>query len=95
MRGNQQKIARGVEAFVQAVIDKRIRHNGDKLLKVHVLNAKRRRNRFGLTFAKENAESPRKVDALAAALLAFIAMNDLIESGKQPARQYRRQLTQI
>ena len=95
MRGNQQKIARGVEAFVQAVIDKRIRHNRDKLLKVHVLNAKRRRNRFGLTFAKENAESPRKVDGLAAALLAFMAMNDLIESGKQPARQYARRLMQI
>ncbi|WP_146116605.1 MULTISPECIES: terminase [unclassified Arthrobacter] len=95
MRGNQQKIARGVEAFVQAIIDKRIRHNRDKTLRIHVLNAKRRRNRFGLTFAKENAESPRKVDGLAAALLAFMAMNDLIESGKQPARQYRRQLTQI
>jgi len=95
MRGNQQKIARGVEAFVQAVIDKRIRHNRDRLLKVHVLNAKRRRNRFGLTFAKENAESPRKVDGLAAALLAFMAMNDLIESGKQPARQYARRLMQI
>jgi hypothetical protein len=95
MRGNQQKIARGVEAFLQAVIDKRIRHNGDKTLRVHVLNAKRRRNRFGLTFAKENAESPRKVDGLAAALLSVMAMNDLIESGKQPARQYRRTLTQI
>jgi len=94
MRGNQQKIARGVEAFVQAIIDKRIRHNRDKTLKIHVLNAKRRRNRYGLTFAKENAESPRKVDALAAALLAFMAMNDLIESGKQPARQYRRTLQQ-
>jgi hypothetical protein len=95
MRGNQQKIARGVEAFLQSIVDKRIKHNGHKLLRVHVLNAKRRRNRFGLTFAKENAESPRKVDGLAAALLSVMAMNDLIESGKQPARQYRRQLSQI
>lgn len=95
MRGNQQKIARGVEAFIQAIIDKRVKHNGHKLLRTHVLNAKRRRNRFGLTFAKENAESPRKVDGLAAALLSVMAMNDLIESGKQPARQYRRQLTQV
>ena len=94
MRGNQQKIARGVEAFIQAVIDRRIKHNGHKILRLHVLNAKRRRNRFALTFAKENAESPRKVDGLAAALLSVMAMNDLIESGKQPARQYRRQLMQ-
>lgn len=94
MRGNQQKIARGVEAFIQSIVDKRVKHNGDKLLRLHVLNAKRRRNRFGLTFAKENAESPRKVDGLAAALLSVMAMNDLIESGKQPARQYRRQLVQ-
>jgi hypothetical protein len=95
MRGNQQKIARGVEAFIQAIVDKRVKHNGHKLLRTHVLNAKRRRNRFGLTFAKENAESPRKVDGLAAALLAVMAMNDLIESGKQPARQYARRLMQI
>lgn len=85
MRGNQQKIARMFEAFMQSVLDKKLFHNGDKLLRVHVLNAKRRRNRFGLTFAKENAESPRKVDGLAAALLAFIAERDLAESGKNKA----------
>lgn len=95
MRGNQQRVARGNEALVQTVLDGRIRHNGDKQLRNHVLNAKRRRNRFGLIFGKENAESSRKVDAYAATLLAFMALNDLNDSGKKPKPEYTRRLIQF
>jgi hypothetical protein len=95
MRGNAERIARGVEALLAMVQDKRIFHNGDKALKVHALNAKRRRNPYGLTFGKAHAESPRKVDAVAATLLAFIAMNDLAESGKKAKPVYNRRLHQF
>lgn len=95
MRGNAERIARGNEALLAMVQDKRIRHNGDKALRVHVLNTKRRRNQYGLTFGKESAESNRKVDAYAATLLAFIAMNDLAESGKKAKPVYSRRLHQF
>ena len=95
MRGNAERIARGNEALVAMVQDKRIFHNGDKGLRVHVLNTKRRRNQYGLTFGKEHAESPRKVDAYAATLLAFIAMTDLAESGKKAKPVYTRRLHQF
>jgi len=77
------------------VQDKRIFHNGDKSLRVHVLNTKRRRNQYGLTFGKAHAESPQKVDLYAATLLAFIAMSDLAESGKKAKPVYNRRLIQF
>lgn len=95
MRANEQRQARGNEALVQTIVDGRIKHNGDKILKVHVLNAKRRRNRFGLWFGKDKEESPRKVDGYAATLLAFMAMTDLAESGKTAKPEYTRRLIQF
>jgi hypothetical protein len=95
MRGNAERIARGNEALLAMIQNKRIFHNGDKALRVHVLNTKRRRNQYGLTFGKEHAESSRKVDMYAATLLAFIAMNDLAESGKKAKPVYSRRLIQF
>lgn len=95
MRGNLERIARGNEALVAMVQDGKLSHNGDKVLRTHVLNTKRARNRFGLTFRKEHPESPRKVDAWAATLLAFIALNDLAESGKKAKPVYSRRLHQF
>jgi hypothetical protein len=95
MRGNHERLARGNEALMAMIQNKRIWHNGDKALRVHVLNAKRRRNQYGLVFGKEHAESNRKVDMYAATLLAFIAMNDLAESGKKAKPVYNRRLIQF
>lgn len=95
MRGNKEETARGNESLMQHVKDGMIRQNGDKLLRIHVLNAYRAHNGKGITFRKENPESPRKVDAYAATLLAFIALTRLAESAKKPEVIYRRQLMQI
>ena len=95
MRGNLERIARGHESLVAMVQDAKIHHNGDKVLQIHVGNTKRARNRFGLTFRKEHPESPRKVDAWAATLLAFIALTDLAESGKKAKPVYNRRLHQF
>lgn len=95
MRGNMERLARGHESLVALVQDRKISHNGDRTLRQHVNNVKRARNRFGLTFRKEHPESPRKVDAWAATLLAFIALNDLAESGKKAKPAYSRRLHQF
>jgi phage terminase large subunit-like protein len=95
MRGNNERIARGTESLLAMVQDGRIWHNGDRVLRVHVLNAKRRRNQYGLTFGKEHAESSRKIDSLAALTLAWIAHTDLAESGKKAKPEYSRRLIQF
>jgi hypothetical protein len=48
------------------------------------LNARRRPNRYGISFGKESRESPLKVDAFAAAQLADMARHDLVEAGWKP-----------
>jgi hypothetical protein len=45
------------------------------------LNARRRPNRYGLSFGKEARESPNKVDAFAAAQLADMARHEVLETG--------------
>ncbi len=92
MRGNKTKIAQTTEAFVGSIVDGRLQQNGDRLMRVHVLNTKRRTNSYGLWFGKESAESPRKIDGFAAGFLAYMALVALAESGKKIPKEYTRKL---
>lgn len=94
MRGSREVISRGWEAFYGAIKDGSIKHNGDKVLRVHALNAKRGHNGKGLIARKENPESPRKIDVMVAGYVAFMALQRYLEKGKRPAKQYRRQMMQ-
>jgi hypothetical protein len=100
MRGGREKITRANEALMTAVFESRalreegapeaelpFKHNGNRVLRRHALNARRRENPWGTTFAKETRESPLKVDAYAATLLAEMAYRDLRESGKNKRRR--------
>lgn len=82
MRGHQSETTRSIEALHRAITDGDLPwgpHNldderdGAAALRRHVLNARRRVGRFGVSFGKESRESPKKVDALAALLLARMA----------------------
>ena len=94
MRGSREVISRGWEAFYGAIKDGSIKHNGDKILRVHALNAKRGHNGKGLIARKDNPESPRKIDVMVAGYVAFMALQRYLEKGKRPAKQYRRQMMQ-
>lgn len=86
MRSGQAKITKANEALMDAVFAQKFLHNGNKILRRHALNARRRENRWGTSFGKESRESPLKVDAYAATLLAEMAFRDLQESGKLQRR---------
>jgi hypothetical protein len=73
MRAHGADTVRATEALHRAICDKAIPHNADPRLRRHVLNARRRPGRWGISFGKESRESPHKVDALAAMLLARMA----------------------
>ena len=70
MRSNQKELTGAVEAFHDAVLERTLTHDGDVRATAHVANARRRPNRYGVSFGKEHRESTRKVDWLAAAVLA-------------------------
>lgn len=80
MRGRLQMSTLANERLAAAVADGAIRHTGDSRHRRHVLNARRRPNRYGISFGKERRNSPRKVDAWAATLLADMARHDLLGS---------------
>ncbi|MEU7200275.1 terminase [Streptomyces sp. NPDC045470] len=87
MRSGLQELTAANERLVSAVENQQVRHVGQdtplgKTLRRHVLNARRRINRYGLSFGKPSRESAHKVDAYAATLLADLARHRLIESGK-------------
>lgn len=95
MRGNKAKISQTTEAFVSSIQDGRLKQNGHRLMRVHVLNTKRRTNSYGLYFGKETSFSTRKIDGFAAGFLAYMALVALAESGKKPAKEYTRKLYQF
>ncbi|MGC5319304.1 terminase [Micromonospora arida] len=89
MRGHQSETVRAVEALHRAIIDGELPHNGDPKLRRHFMNARRRPNRWGVSFGKETRESPKKVDAVAATLLARMARSRILADGVLAKRRGR------
>jgi hypothetical protein len=87
MRSGLQRITRAHERLVQVILDGKVHHDGNRDLRRHVLNARRRVNNYGLSFGKESKDSPKKVDAYAALLLAHECLHDLRNRGKKPAKK--------
>jgi len=79
--GRATHTVRALEEFHTAVVDKELTHDGSAVLTRHVLNARRRMGRAGLSIAKEFPESPHKIDAAVAATLAWRARLDAIAAG--------------
>lgn len=93
MRGHQQELTKATEALVQAIEDAKILHTDHKMLNRHVGNARRRPNRWGVSFGKESRESPKKVDGFAAMQLADMARRALLASPDWAKRQKKKQRT--
>lgn len=83
MRGNQARLTYAHERMLSAILTAKIKHDGDPKLREHVLNARRHETRWGVSFSKESRESPKKVDAYAAMMLAYEAMYDVQTRGKE------------
>lgn len=82
MTGNRSYlVVRALEQFQNAVIDKELTHSGLALSR-HVLNSRRRLGRSGVSIAKEHPESPNKIDAAVAAVLAYQARLQALSKGE-------------
>lgn len=74
MRGRQKEFTlQGCEWVHDEIVEKTFRHDGDRWVRAHVVNARRHPNAWGVTFRKEHRESERKIDALPALILARMA----------------------
>jgi hypothetical protein len=74
-------VVRALEQFHGAVSDRELSHDGSYALTRHVLNARRRVGRSGVAIAKASPESPQKIDAAVAAVLAWQARLDAVAAG--------------
>ncbi|WP_371671236.1 terminase [Streptomyces sp. NBC_00289] len=83
MRSSLKSSTMAHERLMRSIFDGKLRHDGDLKLRRHVLNARRRVNNYGVSFGKESRESPKKVDAYAALMLAHEALFDLRARGKK------------
>jgi len=79
--GRHTVVVKALEQFHSAVIDGAMTHDGSYALTRHALNVRRRPTRAGLQIAKEHPDSPRKIDAAVAAVLAYAARLAALASG--------------
>jgi hypothetical protein len=79
--GRATQTVRALEQFHDAIIDREYTHNGSDALSRHAKNARRRPSRSGLQIAKEHPDSPNKIDAVVAAVLASKARLDALAKG--------------
>lgn len=79
--GRATQTVRVLDEFHTAVLGKQLTHDGSYALTRHVLNARRRTSRYGVQIGKDHPDSPRKIDACVAAVLARKARQDAIAAG--------------
>ena len=83
MRGNQKRFAMDCEKFLDSVLEHEIRHDGNRLLRTHVLNARRHPTNYdAIAIRKASKDSSRKIDAAVCAVLAVGARQDYLMSKK-------------
>jgi hypothetical protein len=80
MRGHVRDFTEGCERAEVDIKERELTHDGDPRLRRHVLNARRRPNRYGVSISKENRESPHKIDLAVCAIGARIARRMLLAS---------------
>ncbi|MFF7023047.1 terminase [Streptomyces klenkii] len=79
--GRSTFIVRALEKFRSSVVDGELSHDGSSVLTRHILNARRRTSRAGIQIMKEHPDSPRKIDAAVAAVLAWQCRIDAMAKG--------------
>ena len=83
MTGNRSYlVVRALEQFQNAIVDRELTHDGSRALTRHILNARRRIGRSGLTIAKEHPDSKNKIDAAVAATLAYQCRLQALSKGE-------------
>jgi hypothetical protein len=90
MRARQKEFTlEGAERVHNEITESAFKHDGDARVRQHVHNARRRPNAWGTSFGKEHRESRRKVDALAALILARMARHTYLALPERKRRRKR------
>lgn len=80
MRGHVREFTEACKRAEVDITEGDLTHDGDSRLQRHVLNAKRRPNKYGVSISKENRESPHKIDLAVCAIGARMVRRQLLAS---------------
>lgn len=83
MRGQTKRFAFDCELLEDAIIEREVFHNGNPVLRQHVMNAQRHPTTYdAISIRKATKDSSKKIDAAVCAVLAFGARQDYLMSKK-------------
>lgn len=80
MRGHVREFTEACERMEIDIRERDLTHDGDSRLQRHILNSRRRPNKYGVSIAKENRESPKKIDLAVCAIGARMVRRQLLAS---------------
>lgn len=88
MRGQTKRFALDCERFLDAVLEHELAHDGNPILRQHVLNARRHPTNFdAISIRKASKDSSRKIDAAVCGVLAYGARQDFLMSKRNRSRR--------
>lgn len=83
MRGQTKKFSLDCERFVDAVVEEELLHDGNPVLRQHILNARRNPTVYDtISIMKPSKGSSKKIDTAVSAVLAFGARQEYLMSKK-------------
>ena len=84
---NQETFTEAVKRTHADVLERTLTHDGHKTLRTHVINARRRTNRWGVTIGKEHRESARKIDLAVCMVGARMLRRMILNSPKRAKKK--------
>lgn len=81
-RRRQEEFTAAVERVRVDILERQLTHDGHKILRTHVVNARRRTNAWGITIGKEHRESARKIDLAVCMVGARMLRRMVLNSSK-------------
>lgn len=83
MRGNTKTFGLDCERFLDSVLEGELIHNGNKVMRQHVLNSKRHPTQYdSISIRKASKDSSRKIDVAVCAVLAWGIRHQYLISNK-------------
>jgi hypothetical protein len=85
-RRHQETFTDAVKRTHEDVLQRTLAHDGHKVMRTHVINARRRTNAWGITIGKEHRESARKIDLAVCMVGARMLRRLVLNSPKNQKR---------
>ncbi|CAM5738298.1 hypothetical protein SBADM41S_00451 [Streptomyces badius] len=85
-RRNQETFTDAVKRTREDILQRQLIHDGHKVMRNHVINARRRTNAWGVTIGKEHRESARKIDLAICMIGARMLRRTVLNSPKNQKR---------